>query len=266
MSPLHLIRVTVDLGALGKWAAERDYGWTVQRSREGRPRDTQFDEGRALHHLVSETFGKGELQPFRLMPAPGGVRGHLYAYSAESAKALVETARACALPEVLDVVDLEGLSGKPMPETWAEGRRLGFEARVRPTRRLMKPLPRTDGKAFAAGAELDAFLVEALRRFPDERDPDGNMTAAGRKREAVYTEWLGERLGAAAAIETAELAQFLRVKAARKDRSAEGPDAVLRGTLIVGDPSAFQERLQKGIGRHTAYGYGMLLLRPPGRG
>jgi CRISPR system Cascade subunit CasE len=59
---------------------------------------------------------------------------------------------------------------------------------------------------------------------------------------------------------------FQRVQSFRKlhSRYCEGPDAVMRGNLIVSDPAAFAQLLARGIGRHRAYGFGMLLLRPPG--
>ena len=44
----------------------------------------------------------------------------------------------------------------------------------------------------------------------------------------------------------------------------EGPDATVHGTMTVTDPTAFARLLAHGVGRHRAYGYGMLLLRPPG--
>ena len=37
----------------------------------------------------------------------------------------------------------------------------------------------------------------------------------------------------------------------------------MRGTLTITDPVEFGSLLANGIGRHKAYGYGMLLLRPP---
>jgi CRISPR system Cascade subunit CasE len=42
----------------------------------------------------------------------------------------------------------------------------------------------------------------------------------------------------------------------------ERPNAVLEGTLTVGDPDAFARLLARGIGRHRAFGFGMLLLKP----
>ena len=38
---------------------------------------------------------------------------------------------------------------------------------------------------------------------------------------------------------------------------------MLYGELEVTDPEAFNRLLATGIGRDKAYGYGMLLLRPP---
>ena len=58
---------------------------------------------------------------------------------------------------------------------------------------------------------------------------------------------------------------FQRIRAYRKRNAArysEGPDALMRGELTVTDGTAFACLLKKGIGRHRAYGYGMLLLRP----
>ena len=35
--------------------------------------------------------------------------------------------------------------------------------------------------------------------------------------------------------------------------------------MTIRDPLAFGRLIRNGIGRHKAYGYGMLLLRPPDR-
>ena len=69
-------------------------------------------------------------------------------------------------------------------------------------------------------------------------------------------------------MESAELRSFQRTRAVRKLRArhSEGPDAVMRGVLTITDAAAFTALLAQGIGRHRAYGYGMLLLRPAGVG
>lgn len=267
MTAPYLIRMPLAPAALGRWAAERELGWTLRRGRDGRLGNATFDEGRALHHLLAETFGKGALQPFRLLVTPRGRRGNLYAYSHSDVDALRETARSCALPEALQVCDLAGLEGKLMPGEWRAGRRLGFDIRICPVRRLHLPLPRADGRSFAKGSEVDTFLLEALRRFPAGAGAEESMLAEGRTRAAVYADWLGEQLRDAAEVQPGvQLAQFLRRRLAREGQGAEKPDAVLHGALLVRDPERFATRLAAGIGRHRAYGFGMLLLRPAGQG
>ena len=82
----------------------------------------------------------------------------------------------------------------------------------------------------------------------------------------VYGEWLARQLDArgGARLESAMLQSFQRTRAIRKrhSRYSEGPDALMRGNLEVTDGDAFAKLLSGGIGRHRAYGYGMLLLRP----
>lgn len=219
MSVLHLIRLPISLSQLSRWAALRNYGFTVQRGPKGQERDAGFDEGRAIHHLLTETFGAGALHPFRHFVAPGGKQSQVYAYSRFDATALREAAQTYALPEALNILDLIQLEAKAMPELWRTGRRLGFEVRVRPVNRLLKPLPAADG-TFPKGAEVDAFLVEALRNFPANQANEENMLKAGRSREAIYTEWLAQRLKRAATLEPGvRLTRFQRLRAARKSYS-----------------------------------------------
>ncbi|MCG8598337.1 MAG: type I-E CRISPR-associated protein Cas6/Cse3/CasE [Kiloniellales bacterium] len=237
MSRLHLVSLPLDLKPLRQWAARRGLG---------------IDEGRALHHLLSETFGKGALQPFRLMVAPGAGIGTLYAYTTSDQASLRQTARESGLPDALAVCNPTRLAVKTMPESWAKGRRLAFDVRTRPVKRLLKP-----AGVFPKGAEVDAFLVEVLRRFPD-----GPPANDGIGREKVYRQWLAERLGAAAVVTQARIVRLERRAVQRGGKSLDGPDVTFHGELAVADETTFAETLAKGVGRHTAYGYGMLLLRP----
>ena len=114
------------------------------------------------------------------------------------------------------------------------------------------------------GKECDAFQYEALQH------PKGEMK---RTREQVYVDWLDKQFerhgGAALDKEVTKLVSFRRTRAVRKRhrRYSEGPDALMRGELEVTDSGAFGKLLARGVGRHRAYGYGMLLLRPAsGRG
>lgn len=256
MSPLFLIRVPIAVNGLARWAGER--GWIRRRHR-----DVGFDEGRALHHLVDEVFGPGALRPFRLLVAPRGARGSLYGYCENAGEDLQAAGRMHALPDHLSVLDIDRLEGKVMPTAWKAGQRIGFDLRVRPVRRLKNDLETHKG-TFRAGAELDAFCIEAFRRHPDD---DKGMVKDARPREAVYSDWLAERLAPVAELDrgATRLAHFQRTRIARGHAGPEGPDATFHGALTVHDPVGFSNMLARGVGRHRAYGFGMLLLRPASR-
>lgn len=193
---LHLIHLPVPLRDFAQWAKERGFG----------PKGTH-DDGAVLHILLSALFDKGALQPFRLF-APDRGDGSLYASAGQGAAELSDIARMVGTPEMLAAVALDRMRGKPMPAPRA-GQRLGFDLRFRPVRRL------TDGGRVR---ERDAFVAEACRNHPD--DPKG-MAAAGRSREAVYRDWLVERLPGAE-LETAALIRFQRLRVLRDGRRWKG--------------------------------------------
>lgn len=241
---LHLVELPLALRDLHLWAGQRKLGGG-------------FDEGVALHHLLGEVFGPATLQPFRLMVAPQARHGTLYAYARQNADGLRALARSVLTPAQAAVVRLDHLRSLARPEeTWAVGQKLGFDLRLRPVVRLASALAGAaeDGAPvhFSKGAEVDAFLVAALRGTPAPR-------------EAVYRDWLAERLASAAILDSdaTRLASFRRLRIHRGNRRLEGPEVVMHGTLTVADPGAFADLLERGIGRHRTYGYGMLLLRPP---
>lgn len=229
---IHLVHLPLDPRAFAAWSGHRNLGTQGPR-----------DDGLALHVLLSSVFGKAVVQPFRLF-APDVGRWSLYAYTAVDAVSLSATAAMVGPPEALAVLPLTELRSKPLPDL-TPSLRLGFDLLVRPVRRKMRDTGAT---------ERDVFLVRADTALPNELD-----------RADVYRDWLAERLGKAATLVECRLTAFQRRRVIRGGRSVEGPDATLQGTLIVGDVVAFTTLLARGVGRHRAYGYGMLLLRPPGR-
>lgn len=244
---LYLHRLPLRLSALTRWAGER--GWT-------HPRGGSFDAGRALHHLLSETFGKGVLQPFRVMAPARRDQASLYAYSPQSGEALRDMAATIALPEALAVIPPDTLQSKPMPAFFPD-QRLGVDVLTRPVRRLRQPLDR-----FGAGDEIDVWLLDRLRNHPDGPPAEGGI-----RRDQAYLDWLGEMLAKGGAVlepATSTVAGMERRRIARGGRSVEGPDVTFHATITVTDPAAFQGMLARGLGRHCAYGYGMMLLRAPG--
>jgi CRISPR system Cascade subunit CasE len=87
----------------------------------------------------------------------------------------------------------------------------------------------------------------------------------------VYRDWLSRELGRGEAARLAqyEMRSFKRERLLRRDHGAERtshhaerPDAVLGGVLEIADGEAFAGLLSRGLGRHRAFGFGMLLLRP----
>ena len=244
--PLHMIRADLDVSAFHRWAASRGL---IARS--------GFDEGFAMHHLLGQSFGDLAPRPFRvILPRDRGrSTGVLYGYCHATADDLREAAAACADPLQATVLPAAGIDGKPMPEAWEPDRRLGFEVLIRPIVRRKRAAPRR------GHAERDAFQVEADPCAVGRKGRD----AMTRSREEVYADWLGERLERnGARLEEASLRSFQRVRSIRKlrTRPTEGPRALMQGTLAISVPEPFANLLERGVGRHCAYGYGMLLLRP----
>jgi CRISPR system Cascade subunit CasE len=250
---LHLVRLPLNLGALAAFAAANRAG--------------DDDGGYALHLALRQRFGTAGPQPFRLF-ADGPAAPHLLGYTAD-ADALTE---AEALPAVDPLLD--AAFGAPqlraMPDTWREGARFGFEVRVRPVVRFGTQIraarAASDAGQAAAGwyaraGEVDAWVAARTR-------PGGDPALT---REAAYTDWLMTRLKPAAALERAELTLARRVRTRRSTHGkpgragVEGPEAVIAGVLAIRDPAAFAQALARGVGRHAAFGFGMLLLSPAPR-
>lgn len=233
----NLMRLQPDAKALAAWAARYKV-----LSPDG-------DYGYALHGLLSAAFGEQAPQPFCYM----GNKQGLLAYTSENLETLRLHA-SMAAPDVARALGLDALDARPFPRTWKEGQALGFEVRVRPVIRAKD------------GRERDAFL-HAAELIPAE----GGGIA---QRAMIYRDWLAKQFAAddAARITQAQMEEFRLTRVLRKTGTDEngkrkalsvtGPDAVFKGQLQVGKPDAFARLLARGIGRHRAFGFGMLLLRP----
>ena len=239
--PLQLIRAQVSVRDFQRWMGQK----RLQ------------DSDHAMHCLLAECFGPDLApQPFRLILPRGDGQGTLYGYGCADAAALREQAALFADPAQSRILPAEDLESKAMPAAWQAGQRLGFEVRIRPIVRRRNFNSADPGKA----REWDAFLW-AVEQLPS----GGEMKQS---REQVYRDWLQEELtrrgGAELAADSVSLRSFQRVRAVRKLRArpSEGPDAVMQGNLTITDPAEFARLLARGLGRHRAYGYGMLLLRP----
>ena len=250
---LFLVNVPCDMRHLNFWGAQR--GLVVKGI---------FDEGYALHKLLSESFGVRVLQPFRIFPSLGGQQGSIYAYCNTDANKLRELAQSFTLPEVYEILDLNKLRSKQMPSQLRDNQRLGFDVRVRPIRRSRLEFDSKTGKQIgkrSSRSEIDSYVWEYIHSNSNRQ---GSTSSQELTRESAYRNWMSERLGSAANLEDCTLHAFKRSTVIRGHFSlSEGPDVVLHGTLRVRDSDQFRYLLENGVGRHRAFGYGMLLLRPP---
>lgn len=239
-----LLRLQPDPMALGPWATRHQL-----LSPDG-------DYGYALHALLSTAFGDLAPKPFHYL---GGRQG-LLAYTSVDLEMLRLNA-SLAPPDVARALGLDHLDARPFPTAWRAGQRLAFEARVRPVVRSKD------------GRERDAYL-HAVEGTADTGKAAENASII--RRTTIYADWLGQQFAVDGAAQIAEvqLDSFRLTRVLRKAGTGDngkrktthnaGPDVVFKGQLQVGDAPAFNRLLERGIGRHRAFGFGMLLLRPAG--
>lgn len=243
MSGLHLVEIRTDVSRLMAFARVH-----------GIPHFAEDDLGYTVHLWLVAAFGDLAPKPWRLWT---GRRYHtrILGYASTDAAALRTRLREFADPSAYTVVPHpeQFIQSRIMP-AWQTGRRLGFEVQCCPI-----------GRSGATRMEKDIFLVRADQR-----------PSAPLSREVVYLEWAQDQLeqGRAATVERMELRGFRLVhlvrlthngsaeEPGRRPRILTRPQARLTGELTVNEPPAFTRLLQAGVGRHRAFGYGMLLLRP----
>jgi CRISPR system Cascade subunit CasE len=238
---LHMVQLSPDMPRFIRWAEQH-------RLLHQRLED---DLGYALHALLRAAFDTLTPSPFaflrRAQRAPT-----LLAYSPHSGAALREQAAAFAEPDVVVAIGLEGMAEKQMPTRFAAGRRLGFTVRARPTVRVDRNGDRD------RTCERDAFLAAIASVAKGD----------GPTRGEVYQAWLAQRLATGGAriehvvLDAFRLSTTLRRDATRRLHAFRGPEAEFSGVLNVTEPDRFTALLSDGVGRHRAFGFGMLLLKP----
>ena len=244
MTGLHLVSIAMDARAFDAFAISTG--------------NDDDDRGYATHLALRQRFGTAGPQPFKLM-AEDPSRLHVLGYTSES-QALLDMAALPATNPLLDDVFATPPRIKSMPETWTIGSRYAFEVKVRPIVRYgNRTLERRRAEGKHPARERDAFLA-AIQGLPE---------TAGIVRGDVYTSWLTERFKDIAPVSKSEILTMRQVRTRRsphgngKHSSIEGYEAVFKGELTIENPEEFTTLLQRGVGRHATFGYGMLLLRPP---
>ena len=238
---LHMVQAQLDMAGVMRWAGLQ--GLLMARGAD--------DFGYTLHALLAANFGSLAPKPFALVEHPRRPPA-LLAYAAHDATALRGHAACFAMPDAAAALGVADLMSKPMPARFEIGQRLGFGVRVRPVVRTDRGGDRTRAR------EVDAFLAAVA----------GTPPGAGPDRGSVYQAWALRHLEQGGAVveslelESFQLGRVLRRAHDRSLRPQPGPDARFVGTIRVADPNLFAATLARGIGRHRAFGFGMLLLRP----
>lgn len=231
---LHMLHLEVTPRPLYEWA--RQIGITTR------------DRGYLIHSAMRATFGKAAPQPFVVMGNGHTPRLKILGYAPHGKSGLVQ-ALTIAEPVLSRVFSESTIDEKHMP-TLPVGTEFGFRVECCPITRCSQP----NGKP----REKDVFLAAC------DAHPEGGLD-----RVAVYADWLAAELGrnGAAELMDASMCGFRLVVPVR--RSGEKPKsmgkrplAAISGTLRVRDAEAFGSLLARGIGRHRAFGLGMILLRP----
>ena len=252
---LSLVRLRPDLPALARWGIGRGY-----LSHHG-----EADFGYVLHVALRDGLGRLAPRPFVLRASRGGVGDdELLGYVRATPEAMK---LAAALPPVnasARALNLEGMEARAMPERWQAGAEYSFELRVRPIVRSRRGGRATPEKR-AVVDEVDAAAWAAER--------SGEGTGAVPSKEEVYRGWVAGRLESRGArligarpvaIRRTRVRRRPNIGGERRMRDIEGPDVLVRGALAVNDGERFAEGIARGVGRHAAFGFGCLLLAPPG--
>lgn len=235
---LYMQRMEFDLPSLYQWAENRKLPTS--------------DSGYLVHAALRAALGAMAPQPFAVTGGRGR-RLTVLGYGGHAEKELREALQAQEDPALGQALSPGGIAVKTMPDRWPKGERFAFRVSFCPVVRRTDPEGRRQ--------EYDVFL-SACRREPDRP----------LVREEVYLQWLAGQLGRD---ETAELVQgrivsfrlvtpVRRRQGRNRPRRLRGrrPSVVTEGFLRVRDPGKFASLLARGVGRHRAFGYGMLLLRP----
>ena len=255
------------------------------------------DLGYLVHALLTRALGDRAPKPFDIQAALADeklVAGRsasanslsVLAYAGNDAATLGASARQSGDTSALAAIAWDDARSKPMP-LFAAGQHLGFRVRVCPVLRVGKQHP-----CFEPGAEVDPYLALIARGVADrvsaqpsacEQTLKREVINAAPPREEIYLEWLMDRMATAAIVTDARLVSLRDARLWRRGAPGEGAaatmhgrprprlgsrvamgrrEAVFEGTLEVRDTASFQGLLARGVGRHRAFGFGMLLLRP----
>lgn len=206
---------------------------------------TQEDEtlGYTLHAWFTALFGQNAPKPFRYIEHRNEVLG----YTVLPATSLSEYAQAFASPLAWAALDPESVVSKPMPNSWRHGQQIRMEV-------LTCPVSRKDEQ------EKDVYL-RMLDKIGDQSP----------SRTEVYRDWFLRQWDGVVKFSRIDLVGMnSRSRLLRRSRNGnnrllfvERPQALFTADAIIENGERFAEQISRGIGRHRAFGFGMVLLVPP---
>lgn len=210
------------------------------------------DLGYLLHAWLAASFGRLAPKPFWFDER----QTVLWGYAQADAVQLLEYLHDFSDPGAYAVLRADTLQSKPMPERWQKGKRVLLHVRL-------CPVSRRDG------TEKDVFL-----RALDAWDACGGERCDPKKptRAATYRAWFVKQVSPqAVTLEQvsvvgmrARLAMLrpARDKTAKARRRIERPEVHIEAIARIADGTAFAQMLARGIGRHRAFGFGMIRVLP----
>ena len=212
------------------------------------------DTGYLIHCALKELFAERAPTPFEIMGTGEGVT-EVLAYSDFSHIELLDSIRPDA-PESLKNAAYNGdFSSRRMPGQFSRGQLYSYRIRLCPVIRKAR------GSGERAGSEVDVFLAEAER----------SGVKKGLDRSDVYLKWFKTAINKkecldiqSVRISELKLDKLLRRNSERQGQSIVRPNAVFQGIWKVTEPDSFRVLLRNGFGRHKAFGFGMILLKPLG--
>ncbi|GEM_PF-2273249 len=177
---------------------------------------------------------------------------NVFAYSNSNASDLKEIAKK-ENKKLSEMINWDKFESKLMPDTFPKGSQYRFRIRVCPVIRKAR-----GSKKYKSGAEVDVFLSEA-----EKVDSKSKLD-----RKAVYINWFKSYLkksGVAVDMNQIKLikmklSKLIRRRSNRSVVSITRPDTVFEGCLTVEKPELFRKKLKTGFGRHSSFGFGMMLL------
>ncbi len=205
------------------------------------------DVGYLVHAFMADLFACKAPSLFRVAETRGR-QLEVLAYSELSAQELRSVANdRDRVPPPIE--------GKPVLDEMPAGSEFGFSLVACPVVRMASA-----GESHRKGAEVDVFLRESWKTEPGQ----------SLDREEVYRDWLLHqfRRHGGAEILQCRVVRMCQRRLLRKTQSKtrkiqlrNKPEVELSGRLRVTDGEQFVKLLWRGIGRHRAFGLGMLLLR-----